>query len=179
MGWQSPSVPQLQNPSPVVGSEPMTDNDISWMNAILTLSGTLVTMLLSVIPDKFSRKRFGFVLTLPMLLAWLLIIIATKHIHIYIAKALCGITGAGVFFLVPNYVSEISCDSIRGILASMIGFSLNVGILLAYILGGMMSLHSLGVIGAILSVLFLVTFIFMPESPIYLMRGNHTHEAIR
>lgn len=179
VGWQSPSALQLQNPSPAVGSEPMTDNAISWMNGILALAGTVATMLLSVIPDKFSRKRFGYVLTLSMILAWLLIIVATEHIHIYIAKALCGIAGAGVFFLVPNYVSEISCDSIRGILASMLGFWFNFGILLAYILGGMMSLHSLGVIGAILSALFLIAFIFIPESPVYLMRGNHTREAIR
>lgn len=179
MGWQSPSVPQLQNPLPVVGSEPMTDNNISWMNGILCLVGTFATMLLLVIPDKFSRKRFGYMLILPMILCWLLIIFATEHMHIYIAKALGGITGAGVFFLVSNYVSEISCDSIRGILASLIGFSLNTGILLAYILGGMMSLYHLAVIGAILSALFLITFIFIPESPVYLVRENRTREAIK
>lgn len=179
MGWQSPAVPQLQNPSPAVGNEPMTDNEISWMNGVMTLTGTFVTLLLSVIPDKFSRKRFGYVLTLPMMLTWLLIIVATEHMHIYIAKALGGMTGAAVFFLVPNYVSEISCDSIRGTLASMIGFCLNFGILLAYILGGMMSLHTLGVVGVILSTLFFIAFIFMPESPVYLMRGNHTRETIR
>ncbi|XP_050450567.1 facilitated trehalose transporter Tret1-like [Cataglyphis hispanica] len=179
MGWQSPSVPQLQNPLPVVGSEPMTDNNISWMNGILCLVGTFATMLLLVIPDKFSRKRFGYMLLLPMILSWLLIIFATEHLHIYIAKALSGITGAGVFFLVSNYVSEISCDSIRGILASLIGFSLNTGILLAYILGGMMSLYHLAVIGAILSALFLITFVFIPESPVYLVRENRTREAIK
>ncbi|KMQ94447.1 facilitated trehalose transporter tret1-like protein [Lasius niger] len=179
MGWQSPSVPQLQNPTPVVGSEPMTDNGVSWMNGILTLTGTLMTMLLSVIPDKFSRKRFGYALALPMMLNWLLIIVATEHIHIYIAKALGGITGACLFYLVPNYVSEISCDSIRGILASIIGSCLNSGILLAYILGGMMSLYNLAVIGAILTVLYVIAFAFMPESPVYLVRQNRTREAIR
>lgn len=179
MGWQSPSVPQLQNPLPVVGSEPMTDDNISWMNGILTLVGTFMTMLLLVIPDKFSRKRFGYVLTLPMILSWLLIIFATEHMHIYVAKALNGITGAGIFFLVSNYVSEISSDSIRGILASIIGFSLNTGILLAYILGGMMSLYNLAVVGAIMSALFLITFVFIPESPVYLVRRNHMHEAIK
>ncbi|XP_070168756.1 facilitated trehalose transporter Tret1 isoform X1 [Polyergus mexicanus] len=179
MGWQSPSVPQLQNPLPVVGSGPMTDENISWMNGILTLVGTFMTMLLLVIPDKFSRKRFGYVLTLPMMLSWLLIIFATEHMHIYIAKALNGITGAGVFFIVSNYVSEISSDSIRGILASIIGFSLNTGILLAYILGGMMSLYNLAVVGAIVSALFLITFAFIPESPVYLVRRNRMHEAIK
>ncbi|XP_072757425.1 facilitated trehalose transporter Tret1-like [Anoplolepis gracilipes] len=179
LGWQSPAALELQEPSSVIGSEPMTDDDISWMNGILTLVGTLMTMLLLVIPDKFSRKRFGYVLTLPMILAWLLIIFATEHMYIYVSKALSGITGAGVLFLVANYVSEISCDSIRGITSSIIGLLLNFGILLGYILGGLMSLHTSATIGVILSALFLIAFVFMPESPVYLVRQNCTHEAIK
>ncbi|XP_029170084.1 facilitated trehalose transporter Tret1-like [Nylanderia fulva] len=180
MGWQSPAVLQLQDAkSPAVGGEPMSDEGVSWMNGILTLTATFMTMLLAVIPDKFSRKRFGYALALPTMLSWLLIMFATEHIHIYIAKALGGITGASVCFLVPTYVSEISCDSIRGILASSIGFCANFGILLAYILGGMMSLYNLAVVGAILTALYIIAFAFMPESPVYLVRQNRTREAVR
>ncbi|XP_072757428.1 facilitated trehalose transporter Tret1-like isoform X2 [Anoplolepis gracilipes] len=179
IGWQSPSVPQLQNPSPVVGDEPMTDENIAWTNSILCLAGVFSTMLFPMIPNKFSRKRLGYVLTLPMILSWMLIIFATEHIHIYISKVLSGITGGGVFFLVPNYVSEISCDSIRGILGSILGFFLNSGILLGYILGGLMSLHTTAVIGAIFSTLFFIAFAFMPESPVCLVRQSCTDQAIR
>ncbi|XP_029170101.1 facilitated trehalose transporter Tret1-like [Nylanderia fulva] len=180
VGWQSPAVPQLQNPeSPAVGGKPVTDEGISWMNGIMFLIGNFMIMLLAVIPDKFSRKRFGYVVTLPITISWFLIIFATEHICIYIAKAISSITGACLFFLVPNYVSEISCDSIRGTLASMFGTSLHFGILLAYILGGMMSLYNLAVVGAILTALYVIVFAFMPESPVYLVRQNRMREAIR
>ncbi|XP_072757429.1 facilitated trehalose transporter Tret1-like [Anoplolepis gracilipes] len=179
IGWQSPSVPQLQNPSPVVGDEPMTDENIAWMNSILCLGAIFGTLLFPMVPNKFSRKRFSYVLTLSMILSWLLIIFATEHIHIYISKVLSGITGGSVFFLVPNYVSEISCDSIRGILGSILGFFLNSGILLGYILGGLMSLHTTAVIGAIFSTLFFIAFAFMPESPVCLVRQSCTDQAIR
>ncbi|XP_029170085.1 facilitated trehalose transporter Tret1-like [Nylanderia fulva] len=179
-GWQSPAVLQLQDPkSPAVGGEPMSDEGVSWMNGLLTLTGTFMTMLFAVIPDKFSRKRFGYAIALPTMVSWLLIIFATEHIHIYIAKALGGIAGAAVFFLVPTYVSEISCDSIRGLLASIIQFTLTFGILLAYILGGMMSLYNLAVVGAILTALYVIAFAFMPESPVYLIRQNRMREAVR
>lgn len=178
MGWQSPSAPQLQSPSPPVG-EPMTDDGISWLTGTLCLSGTITTVLLSVIPDKFSRKRFGYALTLPSIIAWLLITLATEHSYIYASRILSGISGAGTFFLVSNYVSEISCDSIRGMLASILVLSVNSGILIAYILGALMSFRAFPVVVIVLAVLYFVTFIFMPESPVYLVRQNRMHEAIR
>nr|XP_012217469.1 PREDICTED: facilitated trehalose transporter Tret1-like [Linepithema humile] len=179
LGWQSPFAPQLQSPLPPVGSEPMTDDGVSWLSGIMCLAGTVVTVLLSVIPDKFSRKRFGYVLVIPMTLSWLLIIFATEHIHIYIAKALCGIGGAGMFFLVPNYISEISCDSIRGLLGTVMIFSINVGILIVYILGGILSFRSFAMVALTVPVLYLIAFAFMPESPVYLVRQNRMHDAIR
>lgn len=179
MGWQSPSAPQLQSPSPPVGNEPMTDDGVSWLTGFLCLSGTIITVSLSVIPDRFSRKRFGYILTLPTMIPWLLIIFATENIYIYVSRILSGIAGAGTFFIASNYVSEISCDNIRGMLASILVVSVNSGVLLAYILGGVMSFRAFPVVGVALSVLFFITFIFMPESPVYLVRRNRIHEAIR
>ncbi|XP_012532000.1 facilitated trehalose transporter Tret1 isoform X2 [Monomorium pharaonis] len=179
MGWQSPSAPQLQSPSPPMGNEPMTDNGVSWLTGTLCLSGTITTVLLSVLPDKFSRKRFGYMLTLPMIIAWLLLIFTNEHVYIYVSRILSGMAGGVTFFLVSNYVSEIACDSIRGMLASILVFSVNSGIVVAYILGGVMSFRAFPVVSVSLAVLFFITFIFMPESPVYLVRRNRMHEAIR
>lgn len=178
IGWPSPSAELLQSPSSPVG-KPMTDDDISWLTAILCLSGSVMAVLTSIIPDKFSRKRLGYVLTVPMIIAWLLIMFATEHMYIYVSRALSGIAGAVTFFIIPNYVSEISCDSIRGMLASILIFSVNIGILMAYILGGIMSFRALPVVILALILLYIITFVFMPESPLYLVRRNRTHEAIR
>ncbi|XP_014482808.1 PREDICTED: facilitated trehalose transporter Tret1-2 homolog [Dinoponera quadriceps] len=179
VGWQSPYGPQLQSSSSPVGNEPMTDEAVSWLSGITCLAGGLVTGLLSVIPDKYSRKRFGYLLTLPMVISWVLIIFATEHIHIYIARFLHGVVGAGTFFFVPVYVSEISNDNIRGLLGSLLMFAINFGILLGYVLGGMFSLSVFAIINLAGPVLFLVTFAFMPESPVYLVRQNRIREAAR
>ncbi|XP_012062769.1 PREDICTED: facilitated trehalose transporter Tret1-like [Atta cephalotes] len=178
IGWPSPSAQLLQSPSSPVGN-PMTDNGVSWLTGILCLSGTFVAVLTSMIPDKFSRKRLGYILVVPIIIAWLLIMFATEHMYIYVSRGLSGISGAATFFVVPNYVSEISCDSIRGMLASILILSVNTGILVAYILGGIMSFRALPVAVIALILLYLITFVFMPESPLYLVRRNRTHEAIR
>ncbi|XP_018399375.1 PREDICTED: facilitated trehalose transporter Tret1-like [Cyphomyrmex costatus] len=179
IGWASPSAQLLQSPSSPVGNEPMTDDDVSWLTGTLCLSGTITAVLTSVVPDKFSRKRLGYVLAVPIIIAWILIMLATEHTSIYVSRTLSGIAGAVTFFVVPNYVSEISCDSIRGMLASMLIFSVNTGILVAYILGGVMSFRAFPVIVIALVLLYFITFIFMPESPFYLVRQNRMHEAIR
>jgi MFS family permease len=132
-----------------------------------------------VIPDKFSRKRFGYMLTFPVIISCLLIIFANEHIYLYVSRVLSGIAGGVTFFLISNYVSEISCDSIRGMLASILVFSVNSGIVVAYILGGVMSFRVFPVVSVVLAVLFFITLIFMPESPVYLVRQNRMHEAIR
>ncbi|XP_032665930.1 facilitated trehalose transporter Tret1-like [Odontomachus brunneus] len=179
IGFQSPFAPQLQSSSPPVGSEPMTDEDVSWLSSILCLSGLLMTVLLSIIPDRYSRKRFGYLLALPLFISWLIIVFATEHIHIYISRFLCGICGGGLLFFVPMYVSEISDDSIRGLLGSVLVFAINLGILLAYILGGMLSLRVFAMINLVNPVLYLIAFTLIPESPVYLVRQNRIREAAR
>jgi len=179
IGWQSPSAPQLQSTSPPIGSVPMTDEGVSWLSATMCLMGIITTLMLLMIPDKFSRKKMCYALTLPLAFSWLFIIFASNYAHIYIGRSLSGIGGCGVLLFVPNYVSEIAGDSIRGFLASIMTFSLNFGILLTYILGGILSMRTLAVTALAVPVLYVVAFIFMPESPVYLMRQNRLHEAAR
>ncbi|XP_011144714.1 facilitated trehalose transporter Tret1 [Harpegnathos saltator] len=179
IGWQSSFAPQLQSSSPPVGNESMTDEGVSWLNGILCVGGTFTTVVFSLLPDKYSRKRIGYLIILPWCISWLLIIVATEHIYIYISKFLSGIFGGILFFYVPIYVSEISDDSIRGLLGSILAFAINFGILLAYILGGMLSFRTYAIVNLVLPALYLITFVFMPESPVYLIRQDRIREATR
>lgn len=179
IGWQSPSAPQLQSLSSPIGNVPMTDDGVSWLSGIMCLTGVFVSVILLMLPDRFSRKRMCYGLTLPLASSWLFIIFATNHTHIFVARGLGGIGGAGVLLFVPNYISEIASDSIRGYLASVLTFSLNTGILLTYILGGILSMRVLAMTALALPLLYLVAFVFMPESPVYLVRQNRLYEATR
>lgn len=179
IGFQSPFASQLQSSSPPVGSEPMTDEDVSWLSGILCLSGFMTTVLLSIIPDRYSRKRFGYLLSLPLFISWLVVTFATEHIHIYIGRFLNGVSGASSLFFVPMYVSEISDDSIRGLLGSILVFAINLGILVAYILGGVLSLRVFAIVNLAFPVLYLIAFTLIPESPVYLVRQNRIREAAR
>ncbi|XP_066598151.1 facilitated trehalose transporter Tret1-like [Prorops nasuta] len=178
-GWTSPVTPQLQSNGSPVGKTAMSDEAASWLTGALCLGGILGTLLYNNITERFGRKLTGYLMSLPLGISWTIIIFATEHSHLYIARFLAGIGGAGSLFLVPLYVSEISSIGIRGMLGSLLVFILNLGLLLSYVLGPILSFRVFATCALLLPLLFFGTFLFLPESPVYLVRQNRLLEATR
>lgn len=97
--------------------------------------------------------------------------------HIYISRLLSGVAGAGVFFVVPVYIAEISDKKIRGELCASFSVICNTGIFLEFVLAEYMDFRNAAVLIGIISVVFVVGFIFMPESPQYLISRKRVDEA--
>lgn len=157
----------------------MTDEDASWLTGITCISATVMSMTVGMIADRFGRKMTGCLMALPFSLCWLFTIFASKHIHLYIARFFAGISGGMVLFLVPLYISEITSDGIRGMLGSLVIFLLNSGLLFGYILGALLSYRLFSIAMLMLPLLYFALFVFMPETPVYLVRRNRMNEAIR
>lgn len=102
---------------------------------------------------------------------------ATTVQHVYISRLLAGVAGAGVFVVVPLYVAEISDKSIRGSLCSSFTVVCNIGIFVEFVLAEYIDFRLLAVATVILSVLFMLGFFFMPESPQFLVSKNRVEEA--
>lgn len=179
IGWQSPTAPQLQSTNSPLGSEPMTNDEVSWLTAIMCLVAAFVSLGIGTVAEKYGRKIFGCLGILPFSISWLLLIFATEHWHLYVARFFSGLSAGIILYVVPRYVSEISCDEIRGMLSSMLLLILNSGILLAYILGAVVSFRMFGIISFGLSLCYFVFIFFLPESPVYLVRQNRLPEAAR
>ncbi|XP_053980734.1 facilitated trehalose transporter Tret1-like [Hylaeus volcanicus] len=179
IGWQSPSVPLLQDKdSPEVG-EPMTDEEVSWLTGIMCLTGAFVSLGVAAIAERCGRKLSGCLATLPFAINWLLIIFATNHTHVFIARFLAGFGGAISLYIVPRYVSEISSDEIRGMLGSLLVLLLNGGIMVGYILGALLKFRIFAVTAFTIPLLYFVFIFFLPESPVYLVQHNRLYEAAR
>ncbi|XP_076672749.1 facilitated trehalose transporter Tret1 [Andrena cerasifolii] len=179
VGWPSPAIPQLQSESPAVGREPMTDETASWLSGIMCLTAAFITLGIGGLADRYGRKVVGCLAALPCCVGWLLIIFATEQTHLLVARFFCGMGAAAVLFVVPTYVSEISCDAIRGMLGSLLVLILNGGVLFVYVLGALCSFRVVAIVAFTLPLLYLAFFIFVPESPVYLIRRNRLDEAAR
>lgn len=109
--------------------------------------------------------------------SWVFMACATTVHFIYVSRFLSGVAGAGVFFVVPVYIAEISDKKIRGNLCASFSVICNIGIFLEFILAEYLDFRNAAIVIGIVSVLFVLGFVCMPESPQYLISKNRIEEA--
>lgn len=110
-------------------------------------------------------------------LSWVFMAIANDVQHIYVSRTLAGIAGGAVFFVVPVYIAEISDKQIRGGLCASFSVICNIGILVEFILAEIMDFRNASLVILAVSLIFLVGFAFMPESPQYLLSKQRYESA--
>lgn len=109
--------------------------------------------------------------------SWVFMACATSVHFIYVSRFLSGVAGAGVFFVVPVYIAEISDKKIRGNLCASFSVICNIGVFLEFILAEYLDFRNAAIIIGIVSVIFVCGFVCMPESPQYLISKKRVEEA--
>ena len=178
IGWASPTIPFLEYNENAPGGL-MSPEGISWLTGVVCLAGCIITGFLGDLAERLGRKNLGYLIAMPMIISWLMIAYAQSHLWIYTARALAGFGGAGILFLAPIYVSEIASEDIRGVLGSLLVLIINTGILLGFVAGAHLSYRANALVSSTMPLVFLTTFYFMPETPIYLVRQNKLNEAMK
>lgn len=77
------------------------------------------------------------------------------------------------------YLGEIGSDQIRGSISTMLGIMAKSGNFLVYAIGPHVSMYTLGWMGICLPVLFVASFVWLPESPYYLLGKNRSDDALQ
>ncbi|KAJ9599662.1 hypothetical protein L9F63_026487, partial [Diploptera punctata] len=176
LGWLSPFAPILQSELSPIGTKISTEEG-SWIGSLLSLGAMFGTPLYMFIAKNYSRKITGYLVAVPYFIAYVLTILASNITLLYIARIFAGIgTGATTVFC-PLYVTEISEDKIRGTLGSFYVLICGFGILAIYIFGAYLSYYVTCYILIAIMVVYLVTFYFIPETPVYLINHMHFSDA--
>nr|XP_034837435.1 facilitated trehalose transporter Tret1-like [Maniola hyperantus] len=93
---------------------------------------------------------------------------------VYIGRFLGSVSFGTTTVVSFVYIGEIASPSIRGILLSIIGAMFTIGSILAFSTGPYISYHGTTYIGLALSILQLLSLLWIPESPIfYALKGQH------
>lgn len=96
------------------------------------------------------------------------------------ARVLWGINiGSVQSVVLPMYLGEIGSDKIRGSISIIRSIMANLGIFMVYVIGPYVSMYTLGWIGISFSVFFAVIFVWLPESPYYLLGKNRSDDALK
>ncbi|CAB3365741.1 Hypothetical predicted protein [Cloeon dipterum] len=170
LGWSSPALPILEGAdSPV----PIDADQGSWLGSLLTLGALMGAAPAGAVSQLVGRQRLLVALSLPLLASWLLLGLGTSVAALYVGRLLGGLATGAVSVVAPIYCAEIAEQKCRGALGTLFQLQLVVGILFAYVVGAVAPINCFAYTCALVPALFMVTFVWMPETPQYLLsRGR-------
>lgn len=179
MGWLSPLQPALQSENSPLGSSgpPLTDEEISWIGSMPSITLTLSVPLFGYCLDRYGRKMTALISTAPNIITYLLLIFADNVYIVYAARLIGGFCSSGAFVVAPIYINETSEPHLRGFLGGLSGSFIKLGVIIAFVLGGYTSYLTLNLVSISFTVIFMIFYVWLPESPVYLISQNRKEEA--
>ncbi|KAJ8924979.1 hypothetical protein NQ315_001144 [Exocentrus adspersus] len=174
-GWPSPSLPKIVDAA--TSSLSVTEDQGSWIAVMPLLGGLLGALIVGVTVDILGRKTTIILTTFPFFAGWIMVAYAKSAVLLYVARFIAGIADGWAFTAVPMYIGEIADPRIRGLLGSGVSVTWIFGILLINIIGSYLSVTVTALVSSVLPVITLLTFMWMPESPYYLLMRDKPKAA--
>lgn len=178
-GWTSPEIPKLKildgNPLGTV----ITKVEEAWIGSYLPLGAALGPFAAGIAADKIGRKKTLLVGIIPFIVAFVMCTMATSVNYFFVARFLCGLAVGCTFTVLPMYIGEIAEDEVRGSLGSFMQLFIVLGLLFSYSLGPYMSIKQFNIACLVVPIAFAVLFfMFIPESPYYLIKADDEENAV-
>ncbi|XP_062707192.1 facilitated trehalose transporter Tret1-like [Aedes albopictus] len=177
IGWVSPFLPYLQSSESHLTSGSVSIEQASWIGSLLCIGGMIGAPLFGLLADRFGKKLGLQLIVIPHVAFWLCILYGPNVYFIYLGRILAGSGGGGILRAIPLYIADIAHSKLRGMLGSVLVISLNVGILLGFVLGDSLSYFTVPYVMLVAPTLFVACTCFLPETPYCLLKQNRTEKA--
>ncbi|XP_069687042.1 facilitated trehalose transporter Tret1-2 homolog [Periplaneta americana] len=175
IGWTSPMLPVLQSNDTPLEEGPISNEAGSWLGSLMCLGALLATPLYLYISHRYSRKFTGYLIAVPFIVSWIMIITCKSTTVLYIARFIGGMGSGAITVFSTLYISEIAEDNVRGALGSYLILFANAGTLFSFALGSYVSYYTFAYVATLVPILYLLGFIWLPETPTFLVtRGKYT-----
>lgn len=177
-GWTTTSLSRLTSGT---GDVPIriTDDESSWVVSLTVIGSMIGPFLGASLSDRFGRKRCLLLSSGFFIVGWLVVLLATSVTALYVARVTLGV-GVGVAYTTnPMYVSEVADVNIRGALGTLIAVNVFTGSLITCSIGPWVSYRILALILLAVPALFVLCFVWFPESPHFLAARGRRAEASR
>lgn len=151
----------------------------SWIGSAAGLGAAVMCVAIGTIINLIGRKLTMLLLVIPFVIGWALVTWPNGIAMLMVGRVLLGISGGAFCVTAPTYTGEIAQKEIRGTLGSYFQLMLTVGILFVYAVGSGVNVFTLNIICLVIPIVFGAVFLFMPETPLYLVSKNRNEEAIK
>ncbi|XP_011305791.1 facilitated trehalose transporter Tret1 [Fopius arisanus] len=173
-GWTSPYLAKL-----TTGSETLTitNDEGSWIASLFHLSRPIGSIIGAVTVHKFGTKHTVFIAGFPFGIAWIFFLIRESVPWIYASRVSSGVAMGLYLGAFPLYIGEIGNPKIRGALVGLVSYGSAIGYLMGNLLGAYISMRNFSIINLVLSIFFLVSFLYFPSTAHYFVKKNNMDEA--
>lgn len=175
LGWTSPTQKEFENGE--YGFAVSTE-EFSWVGSIANIGAAISCIPIGFLCQRFGRKLTMLAMVLPFILGWALIIWASSVGTLIAGRFFLGVASGAFCVAAPMYTGEIASKQIRGILGSFFQLMVTIGILFVYAVGSGTSAFTLSIICGVIPLVFGAVFVFMPESPLYLVSKGQSEKAV-
>lgn len=152
-------------------------SQLSWIVSLMDLGNVISPLFGGYLMDSIGRKLSIAVLGPLFFVSWMLALLVPTTWALYVARLMAGL-GKGISYTVgPVFLGEIADVNIRGALSSIFTIQLSCGFLFEVIVGPSVSYKTLNTVSAVVPVLFFVMFVWVPESPYYLLKKGRKTNA--
>ncbi|XP_052744877.1 facilitated trehalose transporter Tret1-like isoform X2 [Bicyclus anynana] len=188
VAWSSTALPLLLEATPgehadfqpLNGTHPkvsLTRAQGSWVASLLCLGALFGAVPAGLISEYFGRKKTLLYLALPLLVSWILVASSPNVYGLFVGRFVGGVAVGAFSVGVPPYVEDIAEKHLLPALANFYHVLFACGLLFGYIIGMVQIISWLSVLCASVPIAFFIAFIFLPESPAYLMSQGKFSEA--
>ncbi|XP_050442782.1 facilitated trehalose transporter Tret1-like [Adelges cooleyi] len=176
LGWPAATTDKFLNHQ--TGIE-VTYPQLSWIVSCMDIGNVLSPIPAGFLMDRFGRKKTVIFLGPVFIVSWALPVFLNHIWALYLARFLGGV-GKGVSYtVVPIFLGEIAGVKIRGALSSVFTIQLAAGMLFELVVGPIVTYKTLNAISAVVPVLFFILFIWIAESPYYLLKNGRRDQAAK
>ncbi|XP_019550523.3 facilitated trehalose transporter Tret1-like [Aedes albopictus] len=172
--WSSPALPKLlAADSPI----PITADEGSWIVAFQPVGAIFGPIFSSVAMDRIGRKWTLLSTAIPVLIGWILTGMGNSVGYLYVARFLFGFSYGAAYPVVPIYLGEMASDAVRGAYGTMITLMAKKAILVMYTIGPYLEFRELAWVSMTSAAVFVFSFMWMPETPYFLIGKNKNELA--
>ncbi|XP_072936233.1 facilitated trehalose transporter Tret1-like isoform X2 [Epargyreus clarus] len=170
-------IPNATHSRQMVPKTGISDSQASWVASLLCLGAVFGAVPTGLISEYFGRKKTLLYLALPLVVSWILVASSPNVYGLYVGRFVGGVAVGAFSVAIPPYIEDIAEKHMLPTLANFYHVHFACGVLFGYIIGMVQSTSWLSVLCASIPVAFFIAFIFLPESPGYLISQGKSSEA--
>lgn len=149
--------------------------------AAVLIGATFGSIVSGHFADLYGRRNLLIFTALVFLVATLFSALASSVMMLWMSRLLVGVAIGIACYTAPLYISELSPPRWRGMLVSLNQLAITLGIMLAYVVDAYYSptenWRAMLAFGMVPALILLLSMVFLPKSPRWLIFKNRLEEA--